>query len=461
MSARSALHLSYIGEGVRDGQPRNPAAPLDELMAVLDAAATTTAPATAAAPASDARGIDETDAEREQRLRPWLVRHPLQPFDPRYFDGSDAALFSFRRDFAQMRAGDDTPSATPFVADSAAAPAEPLASQTIGLGEVFAYYKDPARQLLANALNLRLEALSDDKLSDSEPMQARFEAIDQVAKRLFTAAVAAPDRAVPDSVPDWLRLTGLLPPGRVGDTAWAGERDKARTLVAAIDGHELFDGGLPPALAPPIQCLLTAERGDAHFILQGDLRRVYEKHGALWVMDVYPGKTKESELDFKARIGFFLEWALLRLDDPDGRRSVRACAVIAGERDERWELSFNQWDHEFVSTRADRVAMLRELEQRVTGLAEFWLRSQRHPQWYFPATSWAAVQGGIEAAAKRWKGGTDPFGKRGEREYTPGYARLLAGEREFDEGPDSKALLENAQHLQALINLGLPLAWSQ
>ena len=38
MSARWRLHLSYIGEGVRDGKPRNPAAPLAELMAALDAA---------------------------------------------------------------------------------------------------------------------------------------------------------------------------------------------------------------------------------------------------------------------------------------------------------------------------------------------------------------------------------------------------------------------------------------
>src|SRR3546814_5296797 len=39
MSARKRLHLSYIGEGVSDGKPRNPAAPLAELMAELDQAA--------------------------------------------------------------------------------------------------------------------------------------------------------------------------------------------------------------------------------------------------------------------------------------------------------------------------------------------------------------------------------------------------------------------------------------
>src|SRR3569623_1023659 len=36
MAAREGLHLSYLGEGVRDGKPRNPAAPLAELMQFLD-----------------------------------------------------------------------------------------------------------------------------------------------------------------------------------------------------------------------------------------------------------------------------------------------------------------------------------------------------------------------------------------------------------------------------------------
>jgi exodeoxyribonuclease V gamma subunit len=143
---------------------------------------------------------------------------------------------------------------------------------------------------------------------------------------------------------------------------------------------------------------------------------------------------------------------------------VRASAVIAAgrdNRDDRWEHSFNHWDHTFVSAGANKEGMLQELDQRVSGLVEFWLRSQHRPQWYFPATSWAAVGGGIEAATERWKGGGGPFGKRGEREYTPGYARLLAGEREFDAGPDAEALLANALRLHALINLGLPLTWSQ
>src|SRR5262249_13705885 len=69
MSARDLLHLSFIGEGVRDGKPRNPAAPLAELMAALDGAARG---------GGEAR-LNETAELHARHLRPWLVRHPLQP----------------------------------------------------------------------------------------------------------------------------------------------------------------------------------------------------------------------------------------------------------------------------------------------------------------------------------------------------------------------------------------------
>ena len=74
MSARKRLHLSFLGQGVRDGKPRNPAAPLAELLAELEHHA----------------GITPGD---EDALRPWLVRHPLQPFDARYFDAGQPALY--------------------------------------------------------------------------------------------------------------------------------------------------------------------------------------------------------------------------------------------------------------------------------------------------------------------------------------------------------------------------------
>jgi len=459
MSARRVLHLSYIGEGVRDGKPRNPAAPLAELMEALDAAA---------GAGDDDTPLDADDRDGERERRPWFVRHPLQPFDPRYFDRGDGALFSFNAAFATMRGDPRNPAApAPFLARAAArADSNPAGSDladsksdrtdlappgAIELREVIAYFKDPARQVLAGTLNLRLDAVDESRLRDSEALEPRVEAIDQVAKRLFTDAVARAGLQLPESPPDWLRLTGVLPPGRAGMDAWNDELRQARALVDAAATHELFAHGLPRAR--PLRIEHAIELGGGEALLRGELRRVYEKGDALWVMECYPGRDAESKLDFKPRIGFFLEWALVRLSQPSPQ-PVHACIVIAGEYD-GWQRSFDAWNARFAHAGGrDAPDMLDDLERRVAALVAFWRRAQRDPPWYLPATSWAAAQS-IDKAREKWLGSR---GVRAERDYAPGYARLLLGDRDFSDGEDIAALHAAALQLRVLIDLNHPLA---
>jgi len=440
MSARDALHLSFIGEGVRDGLPRNPAAPLAELMSALDAETVV-----------DADGGDE--AGHAARRRPWLVRHPLQPFDARYFDASDPALFSFGAEFAAMRreAGEAATAAS-FVGDASGPAVDAATPPLLDLRDVLGYYKDPAKQLLAHGLNLRLDAVDDDHLSDSEPLEARVEAIDRVARRLFFDAVARSEPELPDAPPDWLRLTGMLPPGRVGLDAYASERETALGLVAVASRHALFAGALPPAQCITVEQALDLRSGRTR--LHGELRRVFEKDGALWVMDCYTVGATRKEIDFKQRIPFFIEWALLRLATEAGR-PVHACPIVPARCDDGWQHRFDDWQRTFEHAGPAAPAMLDDLARRVAKLVDFWRAGQHEPQWYFPGTSWAIVHGGPEKARERWLGTRN---LKGERDYAPGYARLLAGERDFAEGADLAALLRNAQRLGALIDLQRPVA---
>ncbi len=442
MSARDMLHLSYIGEGVRDAKPRNPSPPLAELLSLLDAHA------------------DLPEHDRGQVDRPWLVRHPLQPFDPRYFDGADVRLFSFRAELADL-SRDDTRDARPFVdaspeatsmdARAAALPPAHEDSRTVPLSEVFAYFKDPARQLLRNGLQVRLDALDEARVRSSEPLDARFERLDRVARRLFLEIAAGPAAGwqVPAAPPDWLRLDGLWPPGHAGEDAWREESAKVRAVLDQAAAHALFAQGLPASLA------LAVDRGIGGWHVRGELARAYRGAAADWLCEVFPDRKHEADLGFRERIGVFIEWALLRLHDSAGARPVRLLLLFGDDRPHPWQDALNGRDDAFIAARArgdDALAgaLLADLERRVAALLAFWAAAQIRPRWYFPKTSWAAAVAKPDAdVATTWNGSPDRYG---ERDYAPGYAALLARDARFEPGhADYVELVGNARALHALI----------
>jgi exodeoxyribonuclease V gamma subunit len=435
MAAREVLHLSYLGEGVRDGKPRNPAAPLAELMQFLDEQAGLR---TAAA------DIDEQPlpaGEPRTIRRPWRIRHPLQPFDARYFDGSDPRLCSFDASFAAMRAADAP--ATPFLAGADAAEVH-ADDAPIPLREVQSYFRDPARQLLAQRLHVRLDALDDERLQGRESLQASVSALERVPQKLLFEAIESGRFEVPDDPPAWLCLGGVLPPGRIGLDAWTAERTKVQTLLARAADHPLFAGTLPRrtpvALTEPV----------ADLAIDGALERVWSTGEALWQFEVFPGRD-ESELGFRERIPFFIEWALLRLRT-DAATPVRACVLAEGDAP-AWERSFNAWDEAFVAHAGDATAcaMRADLAARLCALIELWRRAPREPLGYFPRTSWAALDEHLNKAQQTWAGS---HGHPGERDYAPGYTWLLAGAADFSpEQPAFAELQRLAVRLSDLINL--------
>jgi len=444
MSARQRLHLSFVGKGVRDGKARNPAPPLAELLAALDQAA----------------GI-RADAGAGEQPRPWRVDHPLQPFDRRYFsDSGDARLFSYAHDNLALIDGQGAPHRAffdPTTADDAASTAAPAHDAQVpvdvALRALLNYFRDPSRQVLRDRLGLTLDALEDDRLSDSEPLEARFEAIDRIGRRLFLDAAQHGGLALPEEPPDWLRLTGLLPPGRPGQQAWLQERDKVAALIAAAQGHSLFTGAvLPPRGA--IKLVLPLGR----WRLAGESNRVHRGDDADWVFDVFvrksasgTGRHTERELGFRERIPAFIEWAALRLSQAR-TRAVRLC-LLTESLDAPWQVSINDWDARYGAADPAQAESLRaELAERLDRLIAFWHGAQSRPPWYFPKTSWCAATGDAGKVSATFIGN----GERsiGERDYAPGYAALLAGDLDFAEGSAARAQLDaTAIRLHQLIQL--------
>jgi len=470
MSARDRLHLGFVGLGVKDGKPRSPAAPLAELLGELDAAA-------AIAP-------DANEANR-----PWLVIHPLQPFDARYFDGKDQRLFSYDQRYRSMH-GTGREAQKPFLSGSSGEPdalPDPLA-----LAAIVDYYKDPARNVLEKRAKLHLDALDQDRLGEDEPLDGTLDRLSTVARKVFFKDVLPtwPEGAWrPNAIPSWVRLTGLLPPGRLGDAAWRKELDAidaamtAARATATLDGDvasqarvesvdvEIVDG----SFEPPIALRVT---GRIHNVFPLDTG---EAEG-LQLLRVFPtvgeekGRLKaESDLHFGERVSIFLDWALLRLQTARRRGaevplgSVLVTLLTSGN-DEPWQAGFRQWDERLLRADASRrQTLLDDLQSRVAKLIHWWREAQRRPHWYFARTSWKAVTAAkmkddaqadasqpdagdpacVKAVQNAWSG----FGERGERGYGTGYNHLLVGDVAFDAGsPELQRLLEFAMDLHDAIS---------
>ena len=355
MSARCRLHLSFIGQGVRDGKPRNPAAPLAELMAELEARA----------------GIAPDD---DEAVRPWLVRHPLQPFDARYFDGAHPALYSYSPAFAGMT-GEGSAS-LPRLRDGGALTAEPL-PDPVPLGALEAWFKDPARALLKAHLQLSLDALDEDaRLPEKEPMDG-IAPLHTVARRVFLQQVLPHKCADPAwqwdrQAPAWARLGGVLPLGEAGADAWEKEVAAVEALWARAEARQCFDqraqrGGQ----VLRIDVTLAPQSGEAPLRITGTVRDVFPLAGSedgLQLVSAHPKSSdaklhlrKAEELDFKARVPAFLHWALLRLQRADTRAPVHLTLLAEGEAE--MAARINAWD--IVWCAADEPARTRLISDQL------------------------------------------------------------------------------------------------
>ena len=461
MSAGKRLHLSFIGQNVRDGKPRNPATPLAELLSELESRC----------------GIAVDDKEAR---RPWFVQHPLQPFDARYFDGADPALFSYSRAFAEMTGDGST--RLPSLRQAGLPDAEPW-PDPLPLPRLLGVFKDPAKALLKDRLQLSLQALdAGERLPEVEPIDG-ISALHTVASRVFLGTVlprkcADPSWAWDRVPPDWLRHGGLLPPGDAGQQAWAAQADAVSALLAKAEACECFDlrsGAGAQAIAVDVR--LADETGDERIPalperIVGTVRNVFplrdSVRGVQVVVACPESKGGESlrkpeALTFSHRVPAFLHWALLRLQCVDGDSPAPVRLTMLADAEPDLAARANAWDARYCAASVPlRQAMAADLRGRIRGLVGFARSAVEGGAWYYPKISWAAVSASEAVMARTinqaWV--RDSGETPGERDYAPGFTRLLEGELRFgDADGDPDALALNALHrdahtLQALLLLG-------
>lgn len=223
LSARECLHLSYLGRDQRDNGVMVPSTLVEELLAYIQDAF---------------RFPDGTDVEA--RL---VVQHPLQPFSPRYFDGSDPRLFSFSTDWCRAAQTRPEPGCDRFYS----APLAPTAAEktpggngiqleTLEIEDLIRFLRDPASWFLRRVLGLGRPE-SEARIEESEPFIPT--ALESWGLRQRLLGLADEGRSADARA--LLRATGLLPHGIGG----ALTLDEASAKVSA------FRARLAPYLQGP------------------------------------------------------------------------------------------------------------------------------------------------------------------------------------------------------------------
>lgn len=440
MSARDRLHLSYIGEGVRDGQARNPASPLAELAAVLSRA-------------------DAAASEDMKKAVPWRVKHPLQPFDARYFDDgkdSDPRLFSYAARHAGMRATAHAPRIVE--ATRVESQLESHTTDTVLLDVFKSYWRDPAKDLLRRRMDISLDALEDTQLSAEEPLDARLSRFDSVARRLLFEGALGDADWWPEQAPDWLRLDGRLPAGQPGRDAWQHERELTRVVANALREQGAVDAA--SAERESLEIELSLPPGTGAERLLGRIDNLFPSpRGGLQLLnialpryDAKKDKWQDVELDFGKRVPAFIDWLAARLTLPV---DLPLRCTFSTQTPDAWAAGLELADAAFRDGDLSRT----ELEQRLARLVTWWRSAGRHPLRYFPRTSWAAWQavqeGDVDVASVVRKTWASSDYKTGERDFAPGYAAMLAGDDVFAIGsPALGELQEFARDLAATLHVG-------
>ena len=183
LAARRAFVVTYTGRGLRDDAEIPPSVVVDELREYL------------------AGRFPGTG---------FAVRHPLQPFSTRYFDGSERELFSYSQHM--LEAADAMSGATDADAGArmrVAAPAAGEPSPAVELDALVRFFGDPAKWFLQRRLQARLE-VEDVALVEDEPFGLDGLASWQLRDRMWglvrdgmpldrVARVAAAEPALPEA----------------------------------------------------------------------------------------------------------------------------------------------------------------------------------------------------------------------------------------------------------------------
>jgi exodeoxyribonuclease V gamma subunit len=219
LSARERLYLSYVGRSIRDNSPQPPSPLVSELIDVIR------------------QSCELPDSDIEKHL---VTEHPLQPFDPAYFQGNPRLPgFSATWLAAARRIGRGGREPAPLFIGALPEPENEWRS--VDPESLAHFFGNPARYLLRRRLNLVLEE-ADLGFDIREPFDLDFRSRDRVRRNVLHALQHERETRAALALAE---AEGLLPHGPFG----AALHDREQSLVESF-APELLEDLSAPRLAP-------------------------------------------------------------------------------------------------------------------------------------------------------------------------------------------------------------------
>lgn len=209
MAAREKFCVSYSGQSREEPSESPPSVLVSELLDYIDEAFFVQSGNTG----GEKTGIFEKKATPSVTL---TIRHPMQPFSPRYFNGREPDLISFSSENRLASLGVGKPAQfRPGLFDG---PIEVPDTGEAGIEELADFFVNPSRFALRHFLGFEVRQPGAG-LKDEEPFLVMENLEKYSLIRSLTEAVLRGSN--PEALHEWAVAAGLLPHGVQGEVAWA------------------------------------------------------------------------------------------------------------------------------------------------------------------------------------------------------------------------------------------------
>lgn len=367
ISARSHLHLSYVGQSQQDNSPLPPSVLVSELLEVIE------------------QGFETPGREGLEQI---VVRHPLQAFSPDYFRGGELTSYSEERLRCARALVEAKGTPPPFAPRDLPEPGPEWLE--VEIDDLVRFFRNPSAFLLRDRLGLLLEP-AEGLPEDREPFAIAGLERYKLGRRLVERCANGED---PWDLFQHAGSSGRIPHGSAGRVLFD---ELIRDVSSFVGGTARFLEGDP--LEP-----LSVDLEIGPFRLIGVLEGI-RPHGLC--------QRRFATIKVKDRLSAWIRHLVLNVVEGIPERSRRSVAIgLSRPRDPgpRWVVS--------------GFAPVKAAEPLLLGLLEHYRRGLLRPLPFFPESSWAYVQAlhghngsrqkALQAARRIYEGSERSAGDREE-----------------------------------------------